>query len=62
VTGIINCCSGKPITVEQFVRNYLKKIEKNIKLNLGYYPYPDYEPMEFWGDTAKLNPILKVYK
>ena len=62
VAGIINCCSGKPITVEQFVRNYLKKTGKNIKLNLGYYPYPDYEPMELWGDTVKLNSILKVYK
>jgi len=19
---------------------------------LGYYPYPDYEPMAFWGDNS----------
>ena len=33
--------------------------QKTIKLNLGYYPYPDFEPMKFWGDTNKINKILK---
>lgn len=58
VTGIINCCSGIPISVEELVRNYLKKKRKSIHLNSGYYPYPDYEPMEFWGNVTKLNKIL----
>lgn len=58
VTGIINCCSGIPVTVEQFVNDYLKSVHKNIQLNLGYYPYTDYEPMAFWGDNNKLKSIL----
>jgi nucleoside-diphosphate-sugar epimerase len=58
VTGIINCCSGKPMTVRQLVENYLKKKNTAVKLNLGYYPYPDYEPMKFWGDTNKLKKAL----
>jgi dTDP-6-deoxy-L-talose 4-dehydrogenase (NAD+) len=58
VTGIINCCSGEPITVKQFVADYLQSINKKISLNLGYYPYPDYEPMRFWGDNSKLKTIL----
>ena len=57
VTGIINCCSNRPITIEELVLDYLKKNEADIKLNLGYYPYPDYEPMEFWGDDTKLKTI-----
>jgi nucleoside-diphosphate-sugar epimerase len=56
--GIINCCSGKPQTVKSFVENYLSSKGKSIKLNLGYYPYPDYEPMEFWGDASKLNKLI----
>ncbi len=28
-------------------------------LNLGFFPYPDYEPMEFWGDNYKLQKIKK---
>lgn len=57
VTGVINCCSGKPTRVKDLVENYLAAINKNIKLNLGYYPYPDYEPMYFWGDNTKLKKI-----
>ena len=57
VTGIINCCSGNAITVEKLVLEYLAAKNKSIHLNLGYYPYPDYEPMEFWGDPQKLNYI-----
>lgn len=57
ITGIINCCSGRPITVKQLVEEYLATQQKNIRLNLGYYPYPDYEPMEFWGDAGKLQSI-----
>jgi nucleoside-diphosphate-sugar epimerase len=58
VYGIINCCSGIAISIRKFVEDYLKKKQKNIHLNLGYYPYPDYEPMAFWGDSRKLKSIL----
>lgn len=58
VNGVINCCSGEPITVKQFVENYLEKKGRHISLNLGHYPYPDYEPMYFWGDNSKLKTIL----
>lgn len=59
IEGVINCCSGKPVTVKDFVESYLSKTNKSIRLNLGYYPYPDYEPMRFWGSTEKLNQALK---
>ena len=58
VEGIINCCSGKPVTVKELVENYLAEKQKNIALNLGYYPYPDYEPMRFWGNDKKLKTII----
>lgn len=58
VTGIINCCSGNPVTVKSFVEDYLEQQHKSITLNLGYYPYADYEPMKFWGDDTKLKSIL----
>ncbi len=47
--GIVNCSSGVPISVRNLVENYLKKHGQHIQLNLGHYPYPDYEPMAFWG-------------
>lgn len=58
VTGIINCCSGNSVTVRQLVEEYLRWNNKMIGLNLGYYPYTDYEPMYFWGDVTKLKTIL----
>ena len=58
VNGIINCCSGEPISIRKLVRYHLEKNQKSIGLNLGYYTYPDYEPMAFWGDNKKLRKIL----
>jgi dTDP-6-deoxy-L-talose 4-dehydrogenase (NAD+) len=59
VTGIINCCSGKPVMVKDFVQQYLALQGKQIRLNLGFYPYADYEPMRFWGDDRKLKTVNK---
>ena len=56
--GIVNCCSGKPITVLQFVQEQLESVDYKIKLNLGYYPYSKFEPKEFWGDRTKLDSII----
>lgn len=57
-TGVINCCSGNPISVKDLVVDYLTKRNADIKLNMGYYPYSDIEPKHFWGDTRKLKTIL----
>ena len=56
--GIINCCSGVPVSIRNLVEIYLASKRINMKLNLGFYPYPDYEPMAFWGDNSKLKMIL----
>jgi cephalosporin hydroxylase/nucleoside-diphosphate-sugar epimerase len=56
--GIVNCGSGKEIELKELVNTYLKKCKRTIKLNLGYYPYLDYEPMKFWADITKLNKII----
>lgn len=59
VTGIINCCSGKPVKLKDFIAEFLSKKNYKIKLNLGVYPYPDYEPMVTWGDIEKLNRVAE---
>lgn len=57
VTGIINCCSGQPIAVRSFVERFMQERNYHLTLNLGHYPYPDYEPMAFWGNNQKLLTI-----
>jgi nucleoside-diphosphate-sugar epimerase len=48
--GIVNVCSGQPISVKE--RGW------NMTIELGHYPYPDYEPMAFWGSTQRMNKLL----
>jgi len=57
--GAINICSGKPISVRRLVEQWLLENNWEIELNLGYYPYPDYEPMAFWGDRHRLDTTLE---
>ena len=60
IFGIVNCCSGNPISIRKLVENYLAENHRQIDLNLGHYPYPEHEPMAFWGDPTKLNRILNT--
>lgn len=53
--GVINCCSGRPISVLDLVKQRCHTENSNIQLNRGYYPYPDYEPLAFWGIPSKLT-------
>jgi nucleoside-diphosphate-sugar epimerase len=58
--GIVNVCSGKPISVRKLVEDWIDKNGWSIDINLGYYPYPNYEPMAFWGDCHKLDRCLEA--
>ena len=55
--GAINICSGQPISVRNMVERQLNAWGKTIDLELGAYPYPDYEPLAFWGDNRKYQAI-----
>jgi nucleoside-diphosphate-sugar epimerase len=59
-TGIINCCSGRPVRLKDYINDFLEKNNYKIELNFGFYPYPDYEPMWTWGSVDKLNAALKA--
>jgi len=53
-TGVTHVCSGRPITVRALVEQHLAERGASIKLNLGVFPYVDYEPMAFWGSSKRL--------
>jgi len=53
--GIVNICSGRPTSVRSLVEGWIEKYDWPITLNLGHYPYSDYEPMAFWGKENWLN-------
>ena len=56
--GVVNVCSGVPISVRNLVENWLDENNWGIELNLGFYPYPNYEPMNFWGNSSYLKLLL----
>jgi nucleoside-diphosphate-sugar epimerase len=57
--GIVNVCSGSPKILKNIVEDWKYANNWHIKLNLGYYPYPDYEPMEFWGSDLKYKILVE---
>ena len=42
------------------VETWLAENNWRIDLNLGRYPYPDYEPFAFWGNAKKLHAICRL--
>ena len=56
--GVVNVCSGKPVTVRALVECWIAESGWSIRPNLGVFPYPDYEPMAFWGDAARLHATI----
>jgi nucleoside-diphosphate-sugar epimerase len=58
--GVLNICSGTPRSVRSVVEKVLLENDWKIDLNLGFYPYSDYEPFAFWGDRRKLDAYLDL--
>jgi nucleoside-diphosphate-sugar epimerase len=56
--GVVNLCSGVPTTVQDLVASWIKLCGSDISMNLGRFPYPDFEPMAFWGNRKKLDNVL----
>jgi nucleoside-diphosphate-sugar epimerase len=50
--GPINLCSGRPISVRRLVEGWIEQNGWKIEPKYGALPYPDYEPMAFWGNPA----------
>jgi nucleoside-diphosphate-sugar epimerase len=57
--GTVNVCSGQPVSVRSQVEKWMLQHGWDMTLELGYHPYPDYEPMAFWGSNTRLLQLLK---
>jgi dTDP-6-deoxy-L-talose 4-dehydrogenase (NAD+) len=55
VDGAINCCSGRPTSVRRLVEERVRERGASLRLNLGQFAYPEYEPLAFWGIPRKLR-------
>jgi dTDP-6-deoxy-L-talose 4-dehydrogenase (NAD+) len=50
--GPVNVSSGRPVSVRRLVEGWIDQNGWKIEPKYGELPYPDYEPMAFWGDSA----------
>ena len=60
ITGIINVCTGKPMSLAERVEQFLKDKNYKIRLNYGAFPDRPYDSPGTWGDPAKINKILSM--
>ena len=58
--GVVNCCGGQPTSVLSLVRSIVEQAGSGIRLDTGRYPYPDFEPRNFWGSTEKYDALMKA--
>lgn len=58
INGVINCCTGKPISLADKVEKYIT--DNNLKIKLAYGAYPDrpYDSPGIWGDSTKIERIM----
>ena len=62
VVGVINCCSGEPVSLAERVEKFIKDNEYSIKLNYGAFPDRAYDSPAIWGDNSKINRIIRNSK
>jgi len=61
VTGIINCCSGKPIALKDKVESFIAEKQLDIKLEYGVFPDRPYDSKIIYGDSSKIKEIVAAY-
>jgi nucleoside-diphosphate-sugar epimerase len=59
VTGIIECCSGKPESLASRVERFISDNNYKIKLAYGTFPDRPYDSKAVWGDNSKITEIMK---
>lgn len=62
ILGIINVCSGNPISLSEKVEWYISNNHLPIKLEYGKYPDRPYDSPCIYGDNSKIMRINKIYE
>lgn len=58
VTGVINACTGRPMTLAERVEGYIAENGLDIALDYGAFPDRPYDSPGVWGDATKIRAIL----
>lgn len=58
VTGIINCCTGNPMSLADRVEQFIRDNKLDIKLEYGAFPDRPYDSPCEYGDATKIKLIM----
>lgn len=61
VTGIINCCTGQPISLKSKIMEFLELNNLKIKPCWGSFPTRPYDSRAVWGDVGLLEKALNIH-
>lgn len=61
ITGIINCCSGEPVSLADKVNEFIEKNHYSIRPDYGKFPERPYDSPAIWGDNTKINLIMEKH-
>jgi dTDP-6-deoxy-L-talose 4-dehydrogenase (NAD+) len=59
IHGIINCCTGQPVSLAEKVEGFIKEHNLKIKLVYGVFPDRPYDSPAIWGDNTKILQVLR---
>jgi len=59
VDGIINCCSGQPISLGEKAERFIRDNNLDITLEYGAFPDRPYDSPGMWGDPTKIRAIMQ---
>ena len=62
INGIINCCTGNPMSLAERVEQFIKENNLDIKLEYGAFPDRPYDSPCEYGDSTKIKSILSSNK
>lgn len=58
VSGIINCCSGEPMSLGEKIEAYIEDRGFAISLDYGAFPDRPYDSPGVWGDPSRIRGIM----
>lgn len=60
--GIINCCSGEPVSLGEMAERFIREHKLSIRLEYGAFPDRPYDSPGVWGDASVIRQILREYE
>ncbi len=59
INGMINLCSGKPVSLGDRIEQFIKDNNLDIKIKYGVFPDRPYDSPVIYGDNSKIIEIMK---